>query len=85
MLLGLISKKIDIFSLGVVFSWAVCDQSPFPEEGNAWNGALRLCTSSSQQFQNLLQKMLNIKPKLRPSLEEVQKDPWFEDKKKESD
>jgi len=47
MLLGLISKKIDIFSLGVVFSWAVCDQSPFPEEGNAWNGALRLCTSSS--------------------------------------
>lgn len=72
--------KVDIFSLGASI-YELVKGSPLPESGSHFlhlrEGKLRLFTSHSVQFQNLIKAMMDADPVRRPSARELVQNPIF--------
>ena len=84
---GMTSDKNDIWSVGIIMYVIFTGRTPFSAKtdaesikkvlvkqvfvgGKAWEGI-------SVELKNLMQKMLNKDPRLRPTAEEILMDPWF--------
>ncbi|KAK2955865.1 putative Mitogen-activated protein kinase kinase kinase 13 [Blattamonas nauphoetae] len=70
---GPLTKKADVFSLGVVFWELLCLQHPFPDIKDVYNGVplTPFPANRNQELKELFLTMLDSTPTNRPSMDEI--------------
>ena len=78
-----VGLQVDIWSAGVILFAAVCGYLPFEDPNTSQlykkilNGDYQFPKFISPDGKNLIKNILNIDPETRYSIEDIRKDPWF--------
>jgi len=73
----------DIYSCGIILYYMLCKQLPFNEQNNVElykkkiKGQFNIPKNISKQAQDLLKKILKVKPEERIKIKDIKKHPWF--------